>query len=129
MTEKIPKRKCPIHKAKLVSSKTRYGTRWSCPESGCTVVCWGSPTSTPADLETRQARHRAHEVFDSLWKGDFSIMPKALAFKQLSEFMKLPQKDTHIGFFNIEQCQQVLLFCRQCRESKVENANNGSRKN
>jgi len=107
MTDK----RCPKHNAKLKAKKTQYGIRLSCPINGCTVACWGGSTSTPADYETRQARRAAHSAFDPLWRGNG--MSKGIAYKQLSKFMGLQQKETHIGYFDIEQCNLVLAFCRE----------------
>jgi len=106
-----PKIRCPKHLCKLKSKKTRFGNRLSCPEPGCTVVCWDGRTSTPADFETRQARYAAHVAFDPLWKG--GLMTKGIAYKQLGEYMGLPQKETHIGHFDIEQCNRVIAFCEE----------------
>ncbi|MCJ7777782.1 MAG: DUF3268 family zinc-finger domain-containing protein [Sedimentisphaerales bacterium] len=108
---KKPKIRCPKHLCELQSKKTRYGNRLFCPEPGCTVVCWDGGTSTPADEETRQARRAAHAAFDPLWEGGQTS--KGTAYKQLSEYMGLPQKETHIGCFDIEKCKLVLAFCEE----------------
>ena len=108
---KKPKQRCPKHNVKLIAKKTRYGIRFSCPVSDCTVVCWNGGTSTPADYETRQARRAAHAAFDPLWQGNG--MSKGDAYKQLSEFMGLPKKETHIGHFNIAQCNRIIAFCEK----------------
>ncbi len=104
-------RVCPEHGATLVAGKTQYGTRWACPEFGCTVAQWNGSTSTPADLPTRAARMRAHAVFDQLWspgiRGDRKRMYAALA-----AFMGLPIERTHIGMFDAAQCERVIEFCR-----------------
>jgi len=109
--KKNPKRYCPKHRERLEHKMTRYGPRLSCPVSGCTVVCWGGSTSTPAAYETRQARHAAHMAFDPLWQSNG--MSKGDAYKQLSEFMGLSKKETHIGLFDIEQCKLVVAFCER----------------
>lgn len=106
---KKPKKSCPKHNIRLEAKTTRFGTRLSCPAEGCTVVCWDGGTSTPADYETRQARRSAHARFDPLWQEQG--MTKGQAYKQLAEYMGLEQKETHIGHFSEEQCEQVLAFC------------------
>jgi len=108
--------KCPKHGIVLERKKTRYGIRLSCPVPGCTVVCWDGGTSTSADYETRQARMSAHAALDPLWQGD--KLPRGYVYKKLSEFMGLTKKETHIGHFNIEQCQMVLEFCGSIHEEQ-----------
>lgn len=101
--------KCPIHSAReLKSTNTMYGIRYDCPVPNCTVACWGGSTSTPATLETRAARTRAHEVFDRLWR--LGIFTRKIAYSKLAEFMNLPVIETHIGHFDTEQCNQVIDF-------------------
>ena len=102
------KTNCPVHKIKLVGTLTGYGMRYDCPEESCTIMCWGGRTSTPADDETRAARRAAHSTFDKLWKsGKFS---RQGAYKRLAKFMHLTKNQTHIGDFNLAQCQVVYNF-------------------
>lgn len=101
---------CPIHSEKLIVKKTRYGFRHSCPIEGCTVVCWGNETSTPADFETRQKRHEAHLIFDGWWKGKIK---RTEAYKLLSKYLDLPIQKTHIGHFDIRQCEKVIKFVEE----------------
>ena len=108
--------KCPKHGIVLERKKTRYGIRLYCSVSNCTVVCWDGGTSTPADYETRQARRAAHAAFDPLWRGNG--MSKGSAYKKLSEFMRLPKKEAHIGYFTVEQCKMVLDFCSSIHKEK-----------
>ena len=121
---KNPKRKCPEHNRKLLPKKTRYGVRYSCPVEDCTVVCWDGGTSTAANFETRQARMRAHAAFDPIFKSNG--LTKGKAYKMLSEFMGLSQKETHIGHFNIEQCEKVIDFCKQYKEGETVNVDSNS---
>lgn len=112
------KLQCPEHDIKLRPQKTKWGVRYCCPAVGCSVVCWDNTTSTPADYETRQARHRAHAALDLLWKiGGIS---KGKLYKRISEFMGLSRKNTHIGYFDIRQCERVIAFCE-----KIEDKDNG----
>jgi len=107
--KKISKRQCQKHRTELESKMTRYGPRFSCPIPGCTIACWGN--GNPADDKTRQARKDAHAAFDPLWEG--GGMSKGDAYRDLSKYMGLPQKETHIGCFDIEQCKLVVAFCRK----------------
>ena len=114
----MAKLKCPKHDVKLIGKKTRFGMRWDCPIEKCTVVCWGGRTSTPADYETRVARHETHMVFDPLWQS--GMVPKNRLFKRLSQHMGLPQREAHIGMFNRDQCQKVMALCKQIRKELTE---------
>jgi hypothetical protein len=100
---------CPIHKKRLVITKTRFGPRGDCPENGCTVVLWyNDETALPADEETRKARHNVHVVFDPLWQtGKFK---RTKLYKMLSSYMRLKPKKTHIGMFTKEQCEKAIEF-------------------
>ncbi len=118
-----PKRSCPKHNVRLEPKKTQFGIRRSCPIEGCTVVCWDGRTSTPADLETRNARRVAHAAFDPLWRE--TATTKGELYKDLAEYMGLEQKNAHIGHFNQEQCKQVMAFCEQL-ESEASDANQQS---
>lgn len=102
---------CTKHEGVLLEpQRTQWGLRYACPVVDCTVVLWDGSTSTPADYQTRQARIEAHTWFDALWQsGTFS---RKQAYKALSTHLHLSRRKTHIGYFNIEQCQQTIEFCR-----------------
>jgi hypothetical protein len=93
---------CPIHGCPLDSKPTQYGTRWSCPTDGCTVVWWGKEHTTPADKELRNARINAHYLFDSLWQWGW--MSRGEAYEWLQKTFELPPEKAHIGLFTKEQC-------------------------
>lgn len=107
---------CPKHKIKMLPASTSYGVRFSCPVKNCGVVGWDSPTSTPADLETRIARSKAHDAFDPLWRGQGTRKRNQL-YKSLSEFLGLPLSQTHIGLFDKKQCEKVIRFVCELKES------------
>lgn len=99
--------KCIIHKDRqLIPCNTKYGKRYACPDRGCTVVAWQG--STPATLETRQARHEAHNIFDRLWQS--KAFSRGEIYKKLAEYMGLKVKKTHIGRFSQSQCSKVIKF-------------------
>ncbi len=99
---------CPTHNCEMPWRQTQYGKRFHCEEPGCTVVGWDGPTSTPADLETRQLRHRVHLAFDPLWKTRARWRSRNNAYRWLRKFTKLPEHLCHIGMFNKDQCNRVL---------------------
>ena len=111
--KKTPKPKtCPDHGGTLTVARTQYGRRWACPVRGCTVVCWeGSGTSRPADAETRQLRHAAHEAFDPMWES--GAMSRSAAYRALAEHLGLPVRKTHIGFFNKDECAKAIAFAQE----------------
>jgi ssDNA-binding Zn-finger/Zn-ribbon topoisomerase 1 len=88
---------------------TFYGcTRWPDCEGTAAIHDDGSLKSTPADGETKAARIGAHMSFDKLWKE--GLMSRSKAYHALSEHLGLKRRDTHIGYFTEEQCNQVLQF-------------------
>ena len=66
------------------------------------------PLGTLADAETRKARNLAHRSFDKIWKD--KLLSRSDAYRVLSKHMNLPPEKTHIGMFNVEQAQEVVLF-------------------
>ena len=103
-------RLCPEHKKALVPQETKYDTRYACPYPTCTVVCWDGPTSTPADYETRQARMKAHNSFDKLWRS--GMFTRRNAYKKLADFLGRKVKNTHIGQLDRETALKVQDFAR-----------------
>lgn len=66
----------------------------------------GSPVGTPADQATRDARVRAHDAFDSLWRvGGFT---RKEAYAWLQGAMGMLPDQAHIGRFDLEQCGAVV---------------------
>ncbi len=108
---------CPTHRVVLEHTATRWGGRWKCPVPGCTVVCWSGGTSTPADAETRAARHKCHELFDPLWKdtgGPFkgkacSRYKRVGAYKWLAGRLNIGFDKCHFGMFNKAMCERALV--------------------
>jgi hypothetical protein len=61
-----------------------------------------------ADEELRQARSKAHKVFDPLWRE--GGMSRKQAYKELATYLNIPGSACHIGMFNLEQCVKTLDF-------------------
>lgn len=59
-----------------------------------------------ADKTLRQFKIRAHEHFDKLWK-EYDYERDDL-YEELSEYLNIPRKYTHIGMFNPETCKKVI---------------------
>lgn len=126
---------CPYcgEATKLVNGTVIYPHRYDlkdkkfylCADCNAYCECHGytaKPLGMPANAELRTARIKAHNDFDALWKEENYIprsatpttkglrMTRAAAYHSLSTDMHLPIKQTHIGQFDLGQCQQVLNF-------------------
>lgn len=66
----------------------------------------GRPLGIPADKPTKDARIKAHEAFDQLWKS--GRMRRGDAYRWLQTVLGLDKDSAHIGRFTIEQCNQLI---------------------
>lgn len=66
----------------------------------------GKPHGIPADKETRQARVKAHEVFDAYVKKWFPNRREGYTF--LQNIMKMTPSEAHISRFTKEQCEDLV---------------------
>ena len=64
---------------------------------------------TLANSILRTKRKETHQVFDKFWKD--TNMSRTEGYKWLSEKMGLPFNSTHIGYFEMEECQKVIDLC------------------
>ena len=119
------------HLAKYVDSeviyKKSYGMIYLC--SPCDAyVGTHKRTDTPlgrlANAELRKWKKLAHAYFDPIWQHGRFKKRRGDAYKWLSEQMKLPVSETHIGMFDVEQCRQVVSIMENER-----NKNNGTTEN
>lgn len=69
------------------------------------------PLGTLANSILRTKRKEAHQVFDSFRKK--KKMTRTESYKWLSQQMGLPFKATHIGYFEIEDCETVIELCNK----------------
>jgi hypothetical protein len=69
----------------------------------------GEPLGTLADKQLRAARMAAHAAFDPIWTG--REMPRAKAYAWLAKALGTRPADTHIGLFDIAQCEAVVQAC------------------
>jgi len=69
------------------------------------------PLGTLANSILRAKRKETHQVFDKFWKD--RNMSRTEGYKWLSRQMKLPFHSTHIGYFELEECQKVIDLCRK----------------
>lgn len=71
------------------------------------------PLGTLANNDLRKARNNAHKEFDKLWKQPTRIMSRYAAYKWLSNKMNLRIEETHIAWFEIEQCEKVIELVKE----------------
>jgi len=96
---------------------------------GMAFVCWpcgawvGCHKGTDkalgrlANKELRAAKILAHDYFDKLWRRKQKEIKnkhiaRSKAYKWLAKEMDIDKKHTHIGMFNVEQCEKVVLLCK-----------------
>lgn len=113
---------CPYCKgdSSYVNSKTIYGTyyidygmMYYCKD--CNAYCGvhkGTDKSLGrlANKELREWKKAAHAHFDILWKE--GIMTRWDAYDNLSKFLGIPRKYTHIGMFKISTCKKVVEWSK-----------------
>ena len=112
---------CPNHKKPMIRRLTQYGPMHICTFNNCDMMKWGDgPETTPADSDTRGMRHVTHGVFDKLWRDGH--MTRAQAYEFLSSHLKILPCLTHIGIFDIKQCNATIFFAEQMqRKILLEN--------
>lgn len=98
-----------------------YGMIYLCRPCDAYVGCHGngkgdSPKGRLANAELRRWKIAAHNAFDPLWKfGPFRGLRNS-AYAWLAEQMGLPKEKTHIGMFDVAECQQVIQICTNRKE-------------
>ena len=66
-----------------------------------------NPLGILANSELRAAKSKAHKAFDELWRDGY-ISSRSVAYKWLSEELKINSNECHIGMFSVEQCDKVV---------------------
>lgn len=66
-----------------------------------------NPLGSPANVELREARMKAHRAFDELWK-DKHMPSRTQAYKWLSEKTGVPPAKCHIAMFDTVSCENVV---------------------
>lgn len=74
------------------------------------------PLGVLANRELRKAKSAAHNEFDAIWRG--GTMKRKQAYKWLAKQLSIPENETHIGMFTIEQCTQVCVVVNNFWKSK-----------
>lgn len=69
----------------------------------------GRPLGFPADKPTKEARIRAHEAFDVLWKtGKYK---RGEAYKMLAKLME--REVVHFGEFDLNECEMAIRLLKK----------------
>jgi hypothetical protein len=89
---------CGLPAAKSI---TAYGVRNEC----CGQWSWGDKPL--ADAATHDARQRAHDAFDPLWRDGH--MSRAEAYQALQWATGLSEKNCHMSKMSKERCQRVIV--------------------
>lgn len=71
------------------------------------------PLGRPANAELRALRHRAHVIFDPLWRH--KEMLRSDAYRWLAQQLRIPKEECHIGHFDMAQCQAVIAAVKALR--------------
>lgn len=97
--------------AAMVLRNSRFGKFFGCSRyPDCTGTHGahpdGRPLGSPADLNTRKARIKAHNAFDHLWRS--GSMSRGAAYHYLQQIMNKNEEEAHIAKFSEEECNQLL---------------------
>lgn len=113
-----------------------YGPVYYCssyPECDSYVGCHRGTHNSLGRLANKQLRLKkkeAHYYFDFLWRTKRSLNKKSSknarskGYTWLSRELGIPKEDTHIGMFDVETCDRVILLCKPY----VENIQNKRKK-
>lgn len=97
---------------------------WHCPECGAYVGTHkdgsGRPLGIPAGKEARDARIRAHAIFDAMvdaWteSGIAYSDARTAAYAWLGNVMSLPESKAHIGMLNARECEKLISLLERVR--------------
>ena len=77
------------------------------------------PLGRLANKELRKAKSEAHRAFDPLWK--FGDIKRKEAYKWLAETLNVESSDCHIGMFDIEMCEDVVMHSLNKQEELSSN--------
>lgn len=72
-----------------------------------------------ANKELRYWKKQAHAFFDPLWQRKIKVacisrtQARKSAYKWLSKELGIPHEYTHIGMFDIKECQKTVEICRK----------------
>ena len=97
-----------------------YGMIYLCPQCGAYVGTHKGtdrPLGRLANAELRKWKMAAHAAFDPLWQRGEYKHRRNDAYAWLAEKMGLPKEQTHIGMFDVAQCQKVIQIINERKDS------------
>lgn len=68
-----------------------------------------NPLGRLANAELRTWKMRAHAAFDPHWRGE--KRKRGLAYGALAKALNIHRPDCHIGMFDLDACQRVVMAC------------------
>lgn len=89
------------------------------------------PLGRLADRTLRGLKKATHQAFDPFWKS-YSLWTKHPAYTKaakhdsarrkvlyqwLSDTLRIPYEDCHVGMFDEETCRKVIMICNQLQAS------------
>ena len=112
--------KCPDCGKQMILRPSKYGLFYGCLGF---PACKGShgahpdgrPLGVPATKETKEARIRAHEAFDKLWKGGGMTRKEAYAW-----LAKTIGATVHMGSADTALCEKVIKAVRHYEDNGSE---------
>ena len=90
---------------------------YQCQNCNARVGCHKGTTRPLGDVANemlRLKRMETHRVFDEMWRR--LKWSRTKAYKWLAKKMGLPDKEAHIGGFEMAQCQFVIDLCNRNQE-------------
>ncbi|MFA8451791.1 MAG: zinc-finger-containing protein [Bacteroidales bacterium] len=106
--------KCPYCGKSTELGNDKHGAFYRCKPCNAYVGTHRDTTNALGRLANaglREAKMAAHDAFDKLWKeGD---MDRKTAYKYLSGRLSIPVQYTHIGYFSVATCKQVVLISEE----------------
>lgn len=102
--------------------RTDYGPMYVCVPCKAWVGCHRGTTNALgglANAELREWKVKAHAAFDPLWQikirrdGCSKTKARRAGYAWLADQLGIPVQRTHIGYMNLEECQQVVAICGQ----------------
>lgn len=90
---------------------------YQCQNCNARVGCHrgtSRPLGNVANETLRLKRMETHRVFDGFWKR--RGMTRSQGYRWLATELGLPKSLTHIGGFEMEQCQKVIDLCEKAEK-------------
>lgn len=105
---------CPKYVEKINQGENEFGIVTYKPGCGDSIPAEvnGAPYSLEKREAVRNARDRAHKVFDLLWKGgDVNrLMTRREAYKWLRKQLRIDREQCHIGLFDVDSCEATIYY-------------------